>query len=127
MIKLVWIAAGGGAGAVLRYLLAGAIQKFSGPSFPIGTLVVNVVGCLVIGLMTAAFAGPYLLRDEYKLALLVGLLGGFTTFSTFGWETFALANDGQFRQAALNVVLSNVLGFCAVWFGYRIGEKWLGV
>lgn len=127
MVKLFWIAAGGGAGAVLRYLVAGLVQKFAGPSLPIGTLVVNVFGCLVIGLMTAALAGPYIVRDEYRLALLVGLLGGFTTFSTFGWETFALANDGQYRQAVLNVVLSNALGLCAVWIGYRVGEKWLGV
>lgn len=127
MIKLFWIAAGGGVGAILRYVVSGSVQKVTGISLPVGTMAVNVLGCLVIGLTTAALAGPYIVRDEYRLALLVGLLGGFTTFSTFGWETFALANDGQLSQAVLNLFLNNFLGLCAVWFGYRIGEKWLGV
>ncbi len=127
MLKLVMIAAGGGVGALLRYAVSGWVQKLGTGSFPLGILVVNVTGCLVIGLLAARFAGPHLVREEYRLALLVGVLGAFTTFSTFGLDTFSLANEGQVRLAMLNVVLSNVCGLASVWIGYRMGEKWFGV
>lgn len=127
MSKLILIMAGGSVGALLRYLLAGFAQRLANGSFPLGTLVVNVVGCLLMGLAGAVFAGPHLIREEYRMALLVGFLGAFTTFSTFGAETFSLANAGQFRLAAANVLLSNGLCLVAVWFGYRMSEKWFGV
>lgn len=125
--KLIMIMANGSAGALLRYAVSGFAQRLAGGSFPLGTLVVNVLGCLLMGLAAALFAGPHLIREEYRMALLVGLLGAFTTFSTFGIETFSLANDGQFRLAAANILLSNGLGLGALWFGYRISEKWFGV
>ena len=127
MLKLVMIAAGGGVGALLRYGVAGWAQKLGGGSFPLGTLVVNVSGCLVIGTLAALFAGPHLIREEYRLAILVGVLGAFTTFSTFGLETLSLANAGQLRLAVLNIVLSNGCGLASVWIGYRLGVKWFGV
>ena len=127
MTKLLLIFLGSGLGGVCRYLLSGWAQRFANGSFPLGTLTVNVVGCLAIGFLTAAFAGRYLIREELRIALLIGILGGFTTFSTFGLETFALTNDGQHGLALLNVVLSCILGLAAVWLGYRIGESWLGV
>ncbi|MFQ5424395.1 MAG: fluoride efflux transporter CrcB [Phycisphaerae bacterium] len=127
MFKIMMIGAGGGAGAVLRYLVSGWGQRLGGGVFPVGTLTVNVVGCLLIGFLAAAFAGPHLIRDEVRLALMVGLLGGFTTFSSFGYETMALVNDGQWRYALLNVTLNNGLGLLAAWAGYRFGEKWMGV
>lgn len=127
MLKLVMIAAGGGAGALLRYAVAGWAQKLGTGSFPLGTLVVNVSGCLVIGLLAARFAGPHLIREEYRLAILVGVLGAFTTFSTFGLDTFSLANAGQMQLAIVNVVLSNGCGLACVWIGYRLGTKWFGV
>jgi CrcB protein len=127
MFKLVIIAAGGAVGAVLRYAISGWVQKFANGSFPAGTLFVNMLGCLLIGFAGAFLAGPHLVREEYRVALLVGLLGAFTTFSTFGWETFALANAGQMWLAAANIVLSNGVGLVAVWFGYRLAEKWFGV
>jgi CrcB protein len=125
--KLLIIAAGGGVGSVLRYLLAGAAQRLTGSVLPIGTMTVNVVGCLAIGLVAAYFAGPQLVRAEWRLGLMVGLLGGFTTFSSFSFETVALLNDGQMRAAVLNVVLSNVLCLAAAWLGYRVGQAWFGV
>jgi CrcB protein len=125
--KLILIMAGGSVGALLRYLLAGFAQRLANGSFPLGTLVVNVVGCLLMGLAGAMFAGPHLIREEYRMALLVGFIGAFTTFSTFGAETFSLANAGQFRLAAVNILLSNGLCLVAVWFGYRMSEKWFGV
>lgn len=127
MFKFVMIAAGGAVGAVLRYAVSGWAQKFANGSFPTGTLLVNLLGCFLIGLLGAFFAGPHLVRDEYRVALLVGLLGAFTTFSTFGWESFALANDGQLWLAAVNIVLSNGVGLVAVWLGYRMAENWFGV
>jgi len=127
MFKILMIAAGGAVGATLRYSISGWGQKLVSGSFPIGTLLVNVIGCLLIGFACALFAGPHLIREEYRAGLLIGLLGAFTTFSTFGWETFALANAYQMRLAILNIVLSNGVGLFAVWFGYRVGEKWFGV
>ena len=120
------IAAGGAVGATLRYLISGCAQRQTDGLFPVGTLFVNVVGCLIIGLLGALFAGPHLIREEYRVAVLVGVLGAFTTFSTFGWETFSLLNAGQIRLAVVNVVLSNGVGLAAVWIGYRLGEQWFG-
>ncbi len=122
MIKLLMIAAGGAVGATARYALSGLCQP-SGSSFPIGTLAVNVVGCLGMGLAMAFFAGPQLVREEMRVALLIGVLGGFTTFSTFAWETYA----GSRWNGLANVLLSNVLGLTAVWIGYRVGQKLFGV
>jgi len=126
MIKLAMIAAGGAIGATLRYLIAGLVEKHASGSFPMGTLVVNLVGCLVVGFLGAFFAGPHLVREEYRLAVLVGVLGAFTTFSTYGWETLSLANAGQLRLAAINLVLSNVFGLLGVWLGYRLGLRLFG-
>ena len=127
MFKFVLIAAGGAVGALLRYAISGWAQRIASGSFPTGTLFVNLLGCFLIGFLGAFFAGPHLIRDEYRVALLVGLLGAFTTFSTFGWESFALANGGQLGLAVVNIVLSNGAGLVAVWFGYRMSEQWFGV
>lgn len=126
MVKLLLIALGGAAGTLGRYLLIGWVQRFGDGTFPLGTLSVNVIGCFFIAIMHVALLGPLLMREEYRLALLVGLLGGFTTFSTFGMETFALINAGAWRPALGNVLLSNVLGLTAAWAGYRLGEWWFG-
>ena len=126
MLKLALIAAGGAVGALLRYAISGSAQKLTTGTFPIGTLFVNVTGCVLIGFFGALFAGPHLVREEYRIALLIGLLGAFTTFSTFGWETFSLMNAGQLWQAGLNIALSNGAGLAAVVLGYRLGTKWFG-
>ncbi len=127
MVKIMMVAVGGGLGSVLRYLVQGWGQRLSNGSFPVGTLAVNIIGCLLIGILNYVFSGPILIRQEYRIGLTVGVLGGFTTFSSFGWETFALANDGQGLRAILNLLLSVTLGFCAVLAGYRLAEKWFGV
>lgn len=119
MHKLVFIAIGGGVGAVARYVLAGWGQRLTETSFPLGTLVVNVVGCLGVGVLAALFSGPAIVREEYRLAILVGFLGGFTTFSTFGYESFALLSEREWWLAGANVVASNVLCLLAVFLGYR--------
>jgi len=127
MVKWILIAAGGAFGSVMRYAIQGWVQRATNSGFPAGTLAVNVFGCLAIGFLMATFTGPKLIREEYRLGLIVGILGGFTTFSTFGWETFSLANDRQFAFAALNIVLSCGLGLLAVWVGYRASEYCFGV
>src|SRR4051794_21475976 len=76
----------------------------------------------LIGFLTALFTGPYLIRQQYRIGVTVGILSGFTTFSTVGLETFALANDREFSLASLNVSLSCGLGFVAVWLGFRTAE-----
>jgi CrcB protein len=95
MNKWLLIAAGGALGSLLRYALQGWAQRLAGGNFPAGTLAVNLIGCLLIGVLSGAFSGPLLIREEYGIGLTVGVLGGFTTFSTFGLETFILANAGQ--------------------------------
>jgi CrcB protein len=135
MLKWLLIAAGGACGSLLRYLMQGWVQRVAGgwterlacETFPVGTLAVNTLGCLAIGLLSGFFAGPHLVREEYRVGLTIGILGGFTTFSTFGLESFQLANDGELRLALANVLLSCGIGFAAVWFGYRIAERWFGV
>lgn len=125
MLKWLLIAGGGALGSVLRYAMHGCVQRFTGGSFPAGTLAVNVSGCLVIGLIAAVFSSSTFLREEYRIGLSVGVLGGFTTFSAFGLETFALAESGHWRYALLNVLASCVVGLAAVWLGFRLGERWL--
>lgn len=126
MTKWLLIAAGGAFGSVMRYAVHGWVQRTTKSDFPWGTLAVNVVGCALIGFLAAALAGSRPIREEYRLAIVVGILGGFTTFSAFGWETFSLANDRQFAFAALNVILSCALGLTAVWIGYRVAERCFG-
>ena len=120
------IAAGGASGALLRYAISGWVQTMTNGSFPAGTLLVNVLGSALFGLAAAFFAGPNLVREEYRVALLVGVLGAFTTFSTFGWETLVLVRAGQLGYAATNILLSNGIGLGAVWLGYRLGQRWYG-
>jgi CrcB protein len=119
---LVTVAVGGGIGAVLRYLVANAGQSLTISGFPLGTLIVNIAGCALIGLVTALLIGPLLQHREFlRLLLIVGILGGFTTFSTFALDTFELFEDGRIRQAITYVVLSNAIGILAAWGFYRMG------
>jgi CrcB protein len=127
MTKYLLIAAGGAAGSMFRYALQGWAQRLVNGGFPLGTLAVNLLGCLVLGFLAPAFTGPILIREEYRVGLTIGVLGGFTTFSTFGLETFNLTNEGQFRLALANVLLSVGLGYAAVWAGYRFSQWWFGI
>lgn len=127
MTRILLIALGGGLGSVLRYLMAGWTQSFVAGPFPVGTMVVNVSGCLIIGFANYLFSGPVPIQPEYRIGLTIGLLGGYTTFSTFGWETIALVNDGQGWRALGNVLLSVGLGLLGVWLGCRLAQRWAGV
>ena len=123
-MQLVWIFLAGGAGALLRFGLAGAVQARAGESFPWGTLAVNVAGCFAIGVLATAFEERSVLSPELRLALLVGLLGGFTTFSTFGLETWRLLEDAELGRALANVLASVVTGLLAVVVGVAV-TRWL--
>jgi CrcB protein len=127
LLKYLLILCGGGLGSLMRYLVQGWVQNRASEGFPLGTLAVNVIGCFAIGALNLLFTGPYPIQAEFRVGLIVGVLGGFTTFSAFGWETFSLTNEGQFLRALLNVLLSVGLGFAAVWAGYRLAERWYGV
>jgi CrcB protein len=117
-MKLFWVGLGGFAGAVLRYLVAGWTQQATrSVSFPYGTLAVNVLGCLAIGGLSYLAEARGVFSAETRLFVFVGLLGGFTTFSTFGNETLNLFRDGQALMAAANVVGNVILCLAAVWAG----------
>jgi CrcB protein len=129
MTKVIFIALGGALGSLTRYGVAGFVQRnLSGGSlFPVGTLAVNGIGCLVMGFLGAALAGSIQVREEIRVGVLVGVLGGFTTFSAFAWETHALMRDHQFAHACLNLLLSNGISVTALWIGYRLASHWIGV
>ena len=106
-----------------RYSISGWAQRLDpAGSFPIGTLTVNVLGCLAIGLLAGLAEARALLGPEARLFVLIGLLGGFTTFSTFGHETLALVRAGSHGAALLNALGSVTLCLVAVWLGYGFGS-----
>ena len=122
MTNILFIAAAGSVGAVLRYLTHSWVSSLSTGPFPLGTLVGNLTGCIAIGFLAAHFTDTSSLRPELRLGLFVGLLGGFTTFSTYGLETLALIENGEVGLAALNFVLSNCLGVAGAFAGFRLAS-----
>jgi len=124
MVKYVLIFAGGGLGAGLRYWLQGVVHGRIGADFPYGTLVVNVLGCFAIGLLMVSLEERFLAVPTLRLFLTIGILGGFTTFSTFSYETLALLRDGEFLAGLANVG-GSVLGcLAATWLGMQLG-RWI--
>src|ERR1043165_9872206 len=116
-----WLVAGGGAfGSVARYWLSGVIGRRFGETFPYGTLLVNVSGCLVIGFFAAytGTEGRLLVRPEWRLAFMAGVCGGYTPFFSLSLQTLTLPMEGDGRRAAANVILSGGLCLVAVWAGH---------
>jgi CrcB protein len=126
MLKYALIFLASGLGGILRYWFGGIAQNWWGPAFPFGTLVVNVTGCFGIGFFAAAFSGSLLIREEFRIAILVGIFGGYTTFSSFGRETLALIHDGEWSLAGLYVLSTNAVGLFAVWLGSAIAFRIYG-
>ncbi len=123
MYKLFLIGSGGFIGSVFRYLLSGYVQNWSATSrFPSGTLLVNVLGCFIIGFLSQLVESQGVLTPEARAFLFIGCLGGFTTFSTFGNESFNLLRDGQHALSLVNVGLHIILGLGAVWFGRNLAH-----
>lgn len=121
-MKLATVAAGGALGASLRYMAASITHSIMGHDFPYGTMLVNILGSLIIGYLLVLLpdseeAIPYL-----RLLLITGVLGGFTTYSAFSIETLQLIQDGHLSKAGLNVVLTLLLCFIAVWGGFLLGR-----
>lgn len=117
------VALGGALGSVLRYGLSLWVHSVSGREFPYGTLVVNVAGCLAMGLLFVLLVERPAAGAMARAALLVGVLGGFTTFSSFSMETFGLIEQGALLKAASNVLLSVVLCLGATWLGVVIARQ----
>jgi CrcB protein len=120
MIAYLWIAAGSALGGMARYLCSGLAARILGDTFPWGTLIVNVVGCAFIGLF-ATLTGPdgrLLVATPARQFVMVGVCGGFTTFSSFSLETLSLARDGQWTRVAWNAGGSLLLCLLGVWLGY---------
>jgi fluoride exporter len=112
---------GGGIGSVSRYLLSSQVYKYSEGTFPTGTLAVNLIGCAMIGFLWA-LSERMSLSPDFRMFFFIGILGGFTTFSTFGLETFHILRDGEFRMALINILASNVLGIGLVFAGFMLGR-----
>ena len=117
------VAAGGACGALLRWWVAQGVHALLGRGFPYGTLVVNVSGSLVMGVLYVLFFERYDIAPEWRAALVVGLLGAFTTFSTFSMDTLLLIQQGEHARAGMNVVLSVVLCLAGCWLGIAAARQ----
>ena len=122
MLNYIVVFAGGGVGSVVRFMLAIWIGQRWGKSFPLGTFVINITGSFLIGFLMTLMAERFLENPEWRLLLVVGGLGGYTTFSTFQYETGKLVMDGELGYAALNIVLSVAVGFVALKLGETIAK-----
>ena len=121
MFKALFVGLGGFIGSVSRYLLGGYVQQLSkSVDFPYGTLAVNLVGCFVIGLLSQLAEARGVFTSETRALVFIGILGGFTTFSSFGNETLNLFRDGQTWIALGNIGANVVLGLALVWLGRNI-------
>lgn len=120
MQKLLLIGLGGFAGAIMRYLMSGLPHKYLNGSFPYGTLLVNVLGCLLIGALMFLVEDRRMLASGTRLFLITGILGSFTTFSTFGFETYALLRESQYVSALANIGANLVFGLVAVVAGWTL-------
>jgi CrcB protein len=121
MLRLFLIGIGGAIGAVMRYILSGIDYKFSGGVFPISTLIVNLLGSLLIGFLWGMFE-TVVISSNIRMFIFIGILGGFTTFSTFALENFNLIRDGEHSIALANVIVSNIVGIALVFVGYGIAR-----
>jgi fluoride exporter len=122
-MRYLLIAAFGGVGSVARFLVGSAVAARVGSRFPWGTLIINVTGSFLIGLVMATLATRESANPNWRAALVVGFLGGYTTFSSFEWETFSAVRGIGFWMGAANVIGSVGLGYIAVWLGAWLGKR----
>lgn len=121
LINALVVGSGGFLGALARYGLSGLVHRqLPFTTFPTGTLAVNLLGCFVIGMITGLMDSRQLFGPEFRAFVLIGILGGFTTFSTFGYETFVMIRDNEYLRAAANVGMHVTLGLALVWLGYSL-------
>jgi CrcB protein len=122
MIKeIFWVGLGGGIGSILRYLTSKlVINKIGSFYFPLSTFTVNIVGCLLIGILVGLSSKNHILDNRMQLLLITGFCGGFTTFSTFSVENFQMYEAGNYLSLAFYILLSVIVGFIAVWAGMNL-------
>ena len=124
MARLLWISLGGAAGTAARYLLSGWIARTAGPGFPWGTLAVNAIGSFLLGLLMQVPLGSASFSPTLRLALTTGVLGGFTTYSTFNYETLRAMEEGAWPVAFANLGASVLGCLLAGWLGFAVG-RWM--
>ncbi|MGW8246917.1 MAG: fluoride efflux transporter CrcB [Acidiferrobacterales bacterium] len=122
MIQILAIAAGGAIGSVLRYAVSTGVYSMFGRNFPYGTLAVNVAGSFLMGFLFVLMVERLDMSGMWRMAILVGFLGAFTTFSTFSIETVNLLQGGDYMRALLNITLSVAFCLVATWVGFRLGR-----
>ena len=123
MKQVIAIAAGGALGSVLRFWMSGWVTGMLGRGFPYGTLLVNVSGSLLMGFLYVMLIDKFNASAEWRAVLLIGLLGGFTTFSSFSMETFNLLEAGEISKALMNIILSVAVCLTATWLGVVLGRQ----
>lgn len=121
MTKYLLLALGGAVGTLCRYLVSNLDNKYSNAIFPLGTLLVNLSGSLLIGFLWG-LSERFVLPSKFRVFALVGVLGGYTTFSAFSLESFNLLRDGEYGTAFTNVLLTNLLGISLVFAGYFLAN-----
>jgi len=122
MLSYLWIALGGALGSVARFWCSGLVARYLGDTFPLGTLFVNVLGSFVIGVFATLTdpEGRWLVAPQFRQFFMIGICGGYTTFSSFSLQTLNLARDGEWFYAGMNAVLSLMLCLVAVWLGHLL-------
>ena len=123
MLKYLLILIGGGAGSLARFFVANAIAARWATRYPWGTVIVNLTGCFLIGLIMTLLTGRGQLDSNWRFVLVIGFLGGYTTFSSFEWETFALLRSHGFWIGLANVAGSVTFGYVAVWLGTLFSRR----
>lgn len=124
MVVALLVGAGGFLGSITRYLLSGWIQRAMQDSwFPYGTMSVNLLGCLIIGLLAGLAESRGILTPYSRAFLLIGVLGGFTTFSSFSYDTTTLLNGGRIFSAILNIATQVILGIAITWLSYHLVQR----
>ena len=125
-MNYVWIGLGSALGGIARFWLSGIVAHMLGATFPWGTLIVNITGCAFIGFF-AALTGPdgrLLAGAPLRQFVMIGICGGYTTFSSFSLETLNLAREGEWMRAGGNILLSVVLCLAGVRLGYMLAAQW---
>lgn len=117
MDRYLMVMIGGAGGSLARYLLNNTIMSRAGGRFPVGTVIINISGSFLIGFLMTALSARLDLNPRWRLLLVVGFLGGYTTFSSFEWETLGLLRDGSRWLALVNMAGSVIVGYMAVWLG----------